>query len=1177
MKTIKKLSAIILAVVLLFGSVPMAEMGLGNLFTTEAHALNLRADDKLYGDFVYGYTDGYENEIIIKKYVGLEKHVTVPAFIEDLPVTELMQYSFSPEESVNFYFNSECEYIESVVLPDSVEIIGTGAFEGCKKLTKVVMSKELDSIYEKAFKNCSSLKELDLSYGANFIAEDAFYGTQIKDLVISSETKHFSAGSYFLRGSLVESLTIKSEYIYLHTVCFVSDTLKTVAIDGTVEDICDDVFGDVETAVLPERIDMLNSFPNDVYYVFEKVYGYCGEVSEEDYNWVTFKESEREILKDVNFRYYLNKNGEAVTFRYTGTGTENIVVPSTLGGVPVVEIGRETFWGDDIKSVVLPDTVTHIHSEVFAEQEELESVTFGSGLQSIGYGAFYNCPKLKAISLPERITTIPGYAFYDCSSLESFHAKGVTSVLVAAFGRAGIIEDLELSEDFYYIGAGAFEACLIQSFKYDRNVTHLGRWAFNLSDIRFFEFNDALAEIGERSFSNTPLKNVILPSNLKTIGEEAFENCYNFSEIIIPDTVTTIGNDAFRDCKNLDGELTISENVTKLGTGAYSHTGYTVLNYNSPSPYAQTAFFGTKIATVNFGSSVRSIPAHLFDSCKEIKTITLPNTVTKIGASAFEDCENLESITISSNISYIGENAFKGCTKLTELTIPKSVTKLNPNVFSENIKTVYYNAENCVFEGLTKYPTDVGTYYSPFYNTNIENVVLGDTVKRIPDYFFRGINFIGDIVLPDSVTEIGKMAFAGSSIQSIEFSSNLIVIEDRAFKSTKVKLVENVFPDELRMIGKEAFAYCRELEEIYIPDSVVDIAESAFEGSMNLKKVRMSSNVRLISSEAFRDCRSLYEFKWDSDIKLISENAFFNCKVLADFDFTGVELLYPNSFSYTGVTVVALGENKKEEATNLVSVETQSFKDCENLETVSIGGNVTTIKSEAFASCANLETAVISDSVVNIATDAFYGCDALTIYCMEDSYAHTYAVNNDIPVSTFVVAPIPNQTYTGSKIEPDVDVSVSGKELVEKTDFAVKYSDNINVGTAKVIVNGKGIYKVLSSIANFTIITKSIAPVTFSEISEQNYTGEAVTPSLTVTDGSNILKEGKDYTVEYKNNVNAGTATATIRGIGNYHGTASVNFEITELSVSQKIINAITDFFSSFFAKILAFFNSIFG
>lgn len=1192
MKLLKKLSAILLAIVLLFGSMPMADLGLEGLFTPKASAtttVNFRAGEKLYGDFVYKYVDEASaiknSEIKIIKYMGNDKNIVVPDYIEGLPVTQLAPYCFSYYTN-NHHSNPECFYIESVQLPDSIEYIGINAFEDCRYLHTINIPKNLWRLEENVFKSCKSLKELDFSHGITGICPDALNGTAITDLVVTSKKAGLDFFSYALRGTVIENLTIVTTSTNFEDYSLENNTLKTLNVNGTIEHnvdaISDKAFGDAATAHIPETINLYNDFHTDVFEVLEGVYGYVCELSDENNEWYTFIQATepREILTENGFQYYIDGKGNAVISKCVvpleSDTTNTIIVPRRLGGATVTTIGYKSFSQRKfITAVEIPDTVTHIQSSAFASCYDLEEVKIGSGLKSIGYAAFDYCSSLKHINIPEGVKTLGTYTFYDCQNLTSLSAKGVTAVRDSAFEYSGIT-DVEFSPEFYSVGSYAFSSCdNLKSFKYDSNLTDIGEYAFKYSAIERFTFNDNLLATSEGIFESSKIREVVLPANLVIIGDSTFCDCVYLSEINIPNSVTTIEDYAFLGCSELKGKLILSDNVTKLGGRIFDGTGYTSLFYNSPAIFAYRAFADSKISTIEFGDKVKAISPQMFEKCNELKAIVLSDTITQIGEKAFMNCQNLESITMSDNITNIGEKAFENCPKLTELTLPKKLKKFNVNTFPVNLTTVYYNAENCTFEGLTQAGSG-DTYYSPFYNTNITNVVIGDTVKRIPSYFFCKSDFIEDVILPDSVSEIGIEAFRFSTIESITLPENLIVIEERTFYGTSVRIEGNVFPDGIRMIGKEAFAYCHEIKEIYIPDSVVDVAEGAFEGCKKLAKVRMSPNVRLIGEKAFYNCQVLKEFIWDSEIKLIAEQVFYNCKALTDFDFTGVELLYPNSFMYTGVTLVTLGEDKNEEATNLISIETQSFKGCENLDTVAIGGNVTTIKSEAFASCSSLETAIISDSVINIAPDAFDNCNSLTIYCEEDSYAHTFAVRNNIPVSTFVVAPIPNQTYTGSAIEPEIDVSVSGEKVMENTDFTVKYSNNINVGTAKVTVSGKGVYKVLSSIANFTIITKSIAPVTFAEISEQDYTGEAVIPTLTVTDGNRVLKEGVDYTVTFKNNVNEGTATATIQGIGNYHGTASTSFQIRELSTSQSASNKILDFFTSLWLRIVSFFTSIF-
>ena len=163
------------------------------------------------------------------------------------------------------------------------------------------------------------------------------------------------------------------------------------------------------------------------------------------------------------------------------------------------------------------------------------------------------------------------------------------------------------------------------------------------------------------------------------------------------------------------------------------------------------------------------------------------------------------------------------------------------------------------------------------------------------------------------------------------------------------------------------------------------------------------------------------------------------------------------------------------------------------------------------------------------------------------------------PMSSATISSISAQTYTGSALKPAVTVKYGSTTLTLNTDYTVTYTNNINAGTATVTVTGKGTYSGTKT-ATFTISGKSISSATVSSISNQAYTGSAIKPSVTVKDGTKLLTSGTDYTVSYSGNVNAGTATVTITGKGNYSGTKTATFKITAKSLSGATVSSISDY-----------------
>ena len=169
-----------------------------------------------------------------------------------------------------------------------------------------------------------------------------------------------------------------------------------------------------------------------------------------------------------------------------------------------------------------------------------------------------------------------------------------------------------------------------------------------------------------------------------------------------------------------------------------------------------------------------------------------------------------------------------------------------------------------------------------------------------------------------------------------------------------------------------------------------------------------------------------------------------------------------------------------------------------------------------------------------------------------------------IDLSSATVNSIDSQTYTGSSIEPSVTVTLNGKTLKLNEDYTLTYSNNVNVGTATITINGIGNYTGSKKI-NFNIVPKKldISSATVNSISSKTYTGASIKPSVTVKLNNKTLKLNTDYKVSYSNNKNIGTAKILIKGIGEYEGEKTVTFNIipskvTNLKSSKKTYNSIT-------------------
>lgn len=753
---------------------------------------------------------------------------------------------------------------------------------------------------------------------------------------------------------------------------------------------------------------------------------------------------------------------------------------------------------------------------------EIPSMLGGKEVKVIGAGAFMGNETLKQVTIPSTVTEIRVNAFSDCTALEKVNlSEGVTSINEAFCNTS--IEVIHIPSTVRYLSLSAFYNGKISKIIVEGEHSSLLNFWFSASDSK------RLDENAEIIFKGLPKVETDLALRKRNI-EFSYENgnyCYrpNYSE---EPEETIIDNKSYIEYKIVDGEATI--------VGFHTSVTRTLIIPDTLGGYPVTAIGEFAFSEHSDVGSAWNSPVNT-STTYSFKKIVVPEGVKTIGRYAFSAniMSFLEEIVLPESLEYIGYCAFYNNNYLESITIPSGV--------------------KCIPDRL-------------FYKCDkLKTVVLEDGVEAICDnalYITTDATELTDnpqlnVTLPDSIEYLGNGLFSKCNAQKITLPKNLKTLRGTFNNMTDLEEIE--FNDSLQEIGDKTFMGCTSLTEVNLPDSVKTVTKKAFQNCESLKKVYMSENVNYIPSMAFYNCTSLTDFTWNAEEQTIESNAFEGCKI-KHFNFSKTNGIRDGAFKESEIEEAKIG--KAEYFTEeKISIGAQSFMSCDELETVALGGNVSEVGSQAFAECENLETVIISDSVEQIADDAFEGSDKITIYCFEDSYAETFAIERSIKITTLVVDPIPNQTYTTKEIKPELTVSMSSHTL-GKNEYSTDYYNNVNVGTASVVVTGKGDFDMLVSKANFAIVAKNIADVQISEIRPQIYTDTAVTPEVSVKYNGVKLKEGKDYQLSYENNNSAGTGTVKIKGIGNYKGTASVNFEITqkEPSAIERFFNAIADFFN---------------
>lgn len=160
---------------------------------------------------------------------------------------------------------------------------------------------------------------------------------------------------------------------------------------------------------------------------------------------------------------------------------------------------------------------------------------------------------------------------------------------------------------------------------------------------------------------------------------------------------------------------------------------------------------------------------------------------------------------------------------------------------------------------------------------------------------------------------------------------------------------------------------------------------------------------------------------------------------------------------------------------------------------------------------------------------------------------------------------IPVQAYTGSEVKPEISIADDYSTALNSSDYSIAYSNNTAAADANgttgpyvtITATNKGNYAESVTLP-FTITASDISAATVVVNGTYTYNGSAQTPSVTVTMGSKTLVQGTDYTITASNNTNAGTASFTINGMGNYSGQQTGEFTIAQATLTPSISGTTT-------------------
>ena len=651
-------------------------------------------------------------------------------------------------------------------IPDSVTIIGTGAFRYLSSMESVTIQKKVTEIRENAFNGCSGLKSV------NYIGSQGDWnGITIKsgnDPIITAKKNYAeTSGDIEVEGG--GKLHWNIDGAKKLTVTVTNGTVTEIPAFNSADQVPWGTSASIITAV--ELDNSITAIGDYAFCGFKKLtngaFTATGSISEvgahsfEDCDALGTSLINETGLKKIGAYAFADCDGiTTIDLSLSGTtdigecafgncgGLTGISLPDTLQNVGTGVLkdcdsllsitaptsGDHFYYGNadnkilfekkdgkcsviavvpGIDTLSFPDGTTEIGTSALAGCEELEDVVIPDTVLSIGDGAFGGCSKLTSVEIPKSVETIGSSVFEGCDGLavltvnnENEHYYDENNAIIEkATGIlvAGCNGTEAIPADTTIIGEGAFKNC--------SGITVIPGIPEGVTEIRPFAF-----------YGCTGLTEMSIPETVVRIGESAFERCASIgTEMLLPSGVTSIEKNTFRDCVSIP-RATLSERTVSIGEGAFR--GCLLME------------------ETNFPDAVTVIPDYAYQGCSALTELTLPQKLETIGESAFEGCSSVETVMIPYTVKTIGTNAFFGDT---------SIKKVNyQGLASEwDMMTIEYgndpikNAEK-TFEYMMK-PTSISV--SP----KRRKIQIGDTlqltVSYLPDYlrdYYKSVTWTSD-------------------------------------------------------------------------------------------------------------------------------------------------------------------------------------------------------------------------------------------------------------------------------------------------------------------------------------------------------------------------------------------------------------------------------------------------
>lgn len=503
-----------------------------------------------------------------------------------------------PENQFAFW-----EKMTSIVLPESIESIGSYAFRECTGLTSLAIPQGVTEMSYHSLSGCtnlvrlsigswfsnktlkdvglspetSRLSEVILLPGVDKIKESAFSGwTSLESVILPDGVKTIGKDA-FKQCSQLKSVNLPDTIVDIELAAFqYCSSLSEITLPSQISSIAAQTFlacKGLKSIVIPDKVTLIAA---SAFYDCESL---ASVIIPDGVNYIGTNAFKGTALTEVVLPQSLTELKDG-TF-LDCTALRSIVVPEK-----VQSIGQSVFSGcSSLQSVVLPDGLKTLGERAFENCAALKRIDLPAGLSKIGDHTFSACSNLASISFPANLSQIDSYAFANCTSLGSADLpSSVKNLGPGLFYNCSNLTSVTLPEGISNIQMHFFYGCSrLQSVILPASLNSLGAYAFAESGIVSIDIPKGISIIWEGTFDHChSLQSVSMKVGITSIGSIAFQECTALTTVTIPKSVTSISDKSFADCPALASVILNPAEPPALSSDSPTFSGSNLCKFYVP-------------------------------------------------------------------------------------------------------------------------------------------------------------------------------------------------------------------------------------------------------------------------------------------------------------------------------------------------------------------------------------------------------------------------------------------------------------------------------------------------------------------------------------------------------------------------------------------------------------------